>query len=127
MQITLLLLCCVTAWGAEPPASWIDQDTGHRVVRLTTEPGSATLYFNQNGYTGDGKEMVYTTPKGISVLNLATQETRPVVEGEVRVVVTGHKSQRVYYLENGAVWYADVDTGRSGRLRNCRNGGPFRQ
>ena len=37
--------------GAEPPLSWIDADTGHRVVRLTKEPGSASLYFNQNRYT----------------------------------------------------------------------------
>ncbi|HEY0307575.1 MAG TPA: oligogalacturonate lyase, partial [Acidobacteriaceae bacterium] len=22
-----------------PPASWIDKDTGHRIVRLTNEPG----------------------------------------------------------------------------------------
>ena len=116
MRFTVLLFCCAMAWGAEPPASWVDQDTGHRVVRLTTEPGSASLYFNQNGYTGDGKEMVYTTPKGISVLNLATHQTRPVVEGKVRVVVTGHKSQRVYYLENGAVWYADVDTGEKRQI-----------
>jgi oligogalacturonide lyase len=48
----------------EPPRSWIDADTGHRVVRLTNEPGSASLYFNQNGYTADGLKMVYTTPRG---------------------------------------------------------------
>ena len=42
--------------AAEPPAEWIDPDTGHRVVRLSTEPGSASLYFNQNAYTPDGKK-----------------------------------------------------------------------
>jgi hypothetical protein len=26
------------------------------------ERGGGSLYFNQNGYTADGKEMVYTTP-----------------------------------------------------------------
>ena len=44
------------AQGAEPPKTWIDPDTGHRVVRLTDEPNSASLYFNQNGYTADGKQ-----------------------------------------------------------------------
>src|SRR5882762_4375193 len=78
---------------AEPPRTWIDPDTGHRIVRLTNEPNSASLYFNQNGYSGDGKKMVYTTPEGISVLDLATHETKPVVTGRVRVVVTGRKSQ----------------------------------
>ena len=67
------------------PRSWIDPDTGHRVVRLTKEPGSASLYFNQNGYTADGKKLVYTTPDGISVLDLATQQARQVVEGRVRI------------------------------------------
>ncbi|HEV2687637.1 MAG TPA: oligogalacturonate lyase, partial [Bryobacteraceae bacterium] len=43
-----------------PPETWIDPDTHHRIVRLTTEPNSASLYFNQNGYTADQKEMVYT-------------------------------------------------------------------
>ena len=61
------------AQGAEaPPKTWIDPDTGHRVVRLTDEPNSASLYFNQNGYTADGRKMVYTTPDGISALDLET-------------------------------------------------------
>ena len=28
---------------APPPKSWIDKDTGHRVVRLTDEPGRTVL------------------------------------------------------------------------------------
>src|SRR5437764_10877436 len=83
--------------AADPPKTWIDPDTGHRIVRLTDEPGSASLYFNQNGYTADGQKMVYTTPNGISVFNLKTHETKPVVDGRVRVIVTGHKTQQVYY------------------------------
>ncbi|MDQ6677026.1 MAG: oligogalacturonate lyase family protein [Acidobacteriota bacterium] len=94
-----------------PPTSWIDPDTNHRVIRITTEPGSASLYFNQNGYTADGKKMVYTTPRGISVLDLNTRASKSVVEGRVRIIVTGRKTQQVYYTENGAVWAADVDTG----------------
>ncbi len=96
---------------AEPPTSWIDPDTGHRIVRLTREPGSASLYFNQNGYSSDGKKMVYTTPNGISVLDLQTHAAKPVVEGKVRIIVTGRKTQQVYYLQDGAVWAANVDTG----------------
>src|SRR5437868_11211299 len=97
--------------SAEPPRTWIDPDTGHRIVRLTDEPGSASLYFNQNGYTADGKKMVYTTPNGISVLDLNTHASKSVVEGKVRIIVTGRKTQQVYYLQDGAVWAADVDTG----------------
>src|SRR5882724_8887231 len=105
------ILAAAGAGAAEPPKSWIDPDTGHRVVRLTDEPGSASLYFNQNGYTADGKGMVYTTPEGISVLNLQTHSAKPVVKGRVRIIVTGHKTQNVYYIKEGAVFSTDVDSG----------------
>src|SRR5713226_7852120 len=96
---------------AEPPRTWIDPDTGHRIVRLTNEPGSASLYFNQNGYTADGKSMVYTTPDGISVLNLETHAAKSVVKGRVRIIVTGRKTQNVYYIKEGVVFSTDVDSG----------------
>ena len=101
-----LSLCAQTV----PPKTWIDPDTGHRVFRLTDEPGSASLYFNQNGYSADGKKLIYTTPQGISTFDLATHATRSVVEGRVRVIVTGRKSQSVYYTRNGTVYATDVDT-----------------
>jgi oligogalacturonide lyase len=113
MKARLLVLCGImgaAVFAADPPKSWVDADTGHRIVRLTDEPGSASLYFNQNGYTADGLKMVYTTPGGISVLDLKTHETKPVVEGRVRVIVTGRKTQQVYYLKEGAVYATDVDT-----------------
>src|SRR5207244_1147666 len=65
-----LTISALGLFAAEPPKSWIDPDTGHCIVRLTDEPGSASLYFNQNGYTADGKKMVYTTPQGIHLLCL---------------------------------------------------------
>src|SRR5271169_5644809 len=93
-----------------PPKTWIDPDTGHRVVRLTDEPGSASLYFNQNGYTADCRKLVYTTPQGISTLDLATHATRSIVEGRVRVIVSGRKTQSVYYTKSGSVFATDADT-----------------
>ena len=100
-----------TGSATPPPKTWIDPDTGHRVVRLTDEPGSASLYFNQNGYTADGRKLIYTTPQGIHTLDLATHETKAVVTGRVRVIVAGRKTPNVYYTKEGAVWSTDVDTG----------------
>ena len=95
-----------------PPKTWIDPDTGHRVVRLTDEPGSASLYFNQNGYTADGKKLVYTTAQGISVLDLETRATRLLASGGVRPIIAGFKTQNVYYIkDNATVCAADADTG----------------
>jgi len=98
---------------ANPPKSWIDKDTGHRVVRLTNEPGSASFYFNVNAYTPDGNEMIYTTPEGISVLDLKTLKTRQVVQGHVRAIIVGHKTQSVFYIkpEENAIYSTNVDTG----------------
>ena len=95
-----LAACGTLLSAAEPPRSWVDPDTGHRIVRLTDEPGSSSLYFNQNGYTPDGKEMIFTTPEGISVLDLATHATRRVAEGRLRVIVAGHRTNSVYYVKN---------------------------
>jgi len=97
--------------GPSPPKTWIDPDTGHRIVRLTDEPGSASLYFNQNGYSADLKKMVYTTPQGISVLDLATHETRQVVAGRVRIIVTGRRTPSVYYTRDNTIFATDVDNG----------------
>lgn len=115
-RLILLLPAAAFSAGAEPPVSWVDPDTGHRVVRLTKEPGSASLYFNQNGYTADGRKLVYTTSAGISTLDLDTKESRQVVEGRVRLIDAGRKTQRIFYLRDGAAWWTNVDTGESRRI-----------
>jgi len=114
--VAIFLLLISLAQGAEPPKTWIDADTGHRVVRLTEEPNSASLYFNQNGYTADGRKMVYTTPEGVSALDLATRTTKPVVKGRVQVIVTGHKTQSVYYRKGDEIFSTNVDTLETRRI-----------
>ncbi len=101
----------------EPPKSWIDPDTGHRVVRLTEEPGSASLYFNQNAYTADHKKMVYTTAAGVSVLDLETHATRQIASGRVRAIIAGFRTRNVYYSkDNTTVWAANADTGEARQI-----------
>jgi oligogalacturonide lyase len=114
--LRILLVLTAALVSAAPPKSWIDSDTGHRVVRLTDEPGSASLYFNDNAYTSDGKEMVYTTPDGISALDLQTFKTKQVVKGKTRVIVAGFKTQQVYYIQDGALFATDVDTQATRRI-----------
>src|SRR5438876_87109 len=86
----------LTAVAAEPPSEWIEP-TGHRVVRLSREPGSASLYFHQNAYTASGDKMIISTREGLSTINLKTREIEPVVEGRAGQVVVGRKSRQVYY------------------------------
>jgi hypothetical protein len=50
VALTAVCLISPRAWAADTnqPTEWIDADTGHRVVQLSTEPGSESLYFNLN-------------------------------------------------------------------------------
>ncbi len=130
--------------GAVPPKSWVDKDTGHRVLRITDEPNSGAFYFNVNAYTPDGKQMVYNAPDGIHVLELATMTTKILVPnppppprsadapaegrggrgfgGGVRAIVVGHKTNSVFFTKmdpvtrvNG-VYKADTNTGEVRKL-----------
>lgn len=108
---------------AVPPKSWIDGETGHRVIRLTDEPGSNSFYFNVNAYTPDGKQMAYTTAEGsIGLVNLTNFETRLVVPGPVRAVMVGHKTPTIYYTKTTndpvvfELWSANLDTGATRRI-----------
>src|ERR1700749_2401591 len=84
--------------AAELPTDWIDPDTGHRVIRLSREDGTQSLYFNQNAYTADGKRLIVTTAGGgISTITLDTREVTPLVQGPVSVLVAGHRTGDVYY------------------------------
>lgn len=99
----LLALCASPALAqhepaAEPPLEWIDAKTGHRVVRLSREPGSASLYFHQYPYSADGKKLIFTAPSGIWTVNLESRELDQVVEGRVETLLCGFKTGDVYYI-----------------------------
>ena len=106
------------AVAKDEPTSWVDPDTGHKVIQLTPEPGSASLYFNENGYTPDGKRMIYTTPGGISLLELSTLETKPVVHGNVRCIGVGRKTATVFYVkrEENALYSTHLDSGETRKI-----------
>ena len=100
LSASLFLLTALPAAQSpskEPPREWIDPDTGHRVVRLSDEPGSQSLYFHQNAYTPDGSKLIITTPTGLSTIDLKTRAIEKVVEGRVNVIITGRKTGQVYY------------------------------
>ena len=104
---------------ASLPTEWIDKDTGHRIIRLSKEDGTQSLYFNQNAYTADGKRLIVTTPGGgIATITLTTREVKPLVQGPASVLVAGHKSGDVYYTKRGqgasggaTIFATNVDTG----------------
>jgi oligogalacturonide lyase len=111
LPLLLLSLGAVHVSAAEePPAEWIDPDTGHRIVRLSKEPGSSSLYFHQNPYTPDGRKLLITTPGGLATVDLKTREVEKITEGRVNPIMTGHKTGRIYYMKDGAVLTVDPAT-----------------
>src|SRR4029453_2418854 len=85
----------------DPPREWTEA-TGHRVVRLSDQPGTASLYFHQNPYTATGDKMVVSTPQGLGTLALGTREIKPLVDGRISSLVVGRKTRTAYYMKGGA-------------------------
>lgn len=118
------------------PVSWVDQDTGHRVIRLSGEPGSSGFYFNVNAFTPDGKQMVYNAPDGIHALDLSTLKTRLIVPNPpqpadsgsrgfrfgMHTIVVGRKTNSIFFSKAdpesrlNTIYRADVYTGEVTKL-----------
>jgi oligogalacturonide lyase len=129
-------LAQTTPDGAMPPRTWVDKDTGHRVWRLTDERNSGGFYFNVNAYTPDGKQMVYTAPDGIHVMEMASRETKllvpnpprpadakgPMFPGMLHALVAGYRTNSVFYTKADpatgvtSVYKADTNTGAIRKL-----------
>ena len=133
--------------GAMPPKTWVDKDTGHRVWRVSDEPNSGAFYFNANAFTPDQKSMVYNSPDGIRVLDLATKTTRMLVPntppppapagadaaaagrggrgfgggGAARAIVVGHKTNSIFFTR------MDPDTHANAVYKADTNTGAIRK
>ncbi len=64
------------------PKEWTDKDTGHRVVRLSEEPNSQSLYFHQYSFSPDGKKLAFTSPTGIYQVELASKTIEKILPAE---------------------------------------------
>ena len=149
--VSLVSVCCriyaqpdsdkPSETGALPPKAWVDKDTGHRVWRVSDEPNSGAFYFNVNAFTPDHKQMVYNSPGGIRVLDLATMTTKLLVANTPppadstapsgrfgtfmfapRAIVVGHKTNSVFFTRTdpatrtSAIYKADTNTGEIRKL-----------
>jgi len=94
-----------------PPKDWVDKATGHRVVRLSDEADSQSLYFNVSSYSPDGKKMAYFSPSGIYQVDLRTiasgkptseliLKAKSVVDGKTiqsNMMAVGKKTGRIFF------------------------------
>src|SRR5688500_12897099 len=107
--LTILVFSAVLQ-AQEPAREWIDKDTGHRVIRLSEEPGSQSFYFHQNGYTASGDKLIFSTRSGLSSYNFATKKIEQIVEGRAGNVVVGRKTRKAFYTKGDGIYETDVDT-----------------
>jgi oligogalacturonide lyase len=110
----------------ELPRSWIDPDTGHRIVQLSTEPGTASLYFTQYAYTAGGTKLLVTTSHGIDLITLATDEIEHVYEGtDAHVLQTSRKTGAIFYSKGGFLYALDPATKQSRQVAKAPDHGTF--
>ena len=125
----LLLALSPRLFAAPPPAEWIDSDTGHRIICLSSEAGSESLYFNENAWTADGDKVVYTSPTGIHDYNFNTHESELVVSGtNISGVIVSRHSRTVYYIRRGSndvltAYSTQLDTHKTREIGQLPGGG----
>jgi oligogalacturonide lyase len=130
LAVAMLLLAMTGATHVpapdDPRTDWIDPDTGHRVIRLSVEAGSQTLYFHDNAYTPDGDTYVFSSPSGIMLLDLTTLGSSPpkpeLVVPSAAGAYAARRTREVYFTRRtpgaprgaggGQVFAYDVDTKR---------------
>jgi oligogalacturonide lyase len=104
------------AAAAGLPRDWVDPDTGHRIVQLSTEPGTNSLYFTQYAYTTGGR-LLMTTRHGIDLVTVPGGQIEHIYEGRpTRVIQTGRKTGAIYYTQGGFVYALDPATKTSRQL-----------
>lgn len=143
MRIIVALLAVLIAAAplhTDPgPATWIDPETGHRIVRVSIDPGTSVLYFTQQIFTPQGDKMIITTAGGIAAIDLKTWEIRPVLNGKgMRLLFVGRKTPTAYYAVSGKataaaanadgqtqtteIWAVDIGTGKRRKITEIAGG-----
>jgi oligogalacturonide lyase len=117
LAVTLAATSGVILGQAPPALDWIDPATGHRVVRLTDEAGGSTLYFHDNAFSPEGDKVMFSTPAGIAVMEVAAIGT-PGARAEV--LVPGVRGG--YFARRSREIYYTVFQGRGGRGAVGRGG-----
>ena len=116
VALILLLAAAGTALQTPPPAGrrdWIEPATGHRVIRISDDPGSSTLYFHDNAFSAAGDRMMLRTPKGVAVVEVAK------LGGEdLKLDVVAPQAGGGYFARRGRDIYLSPGAGNSGSGRS---------
>ena len=126
--IALLGAAMLDAVQAPPPRDWVDAATGHRVVRLTDDAGGSTLYFHDNAFSPEGDKLMFTTPRGMAVVDVAKIGQADLVPEIVTTTRGGYFARRtreIYYTAlasgaargGGTIMAVNVDTKKTREVK----------
>src|SRR4051812_13371785 len=115
----LATFVCVSAFVPQEKRDWIDPDTGHRIVRLTVVAGGSTLYFHDNAFSPQGDTLMFNTPNGIAVIDVAKighSDLKPEIIAQGRGGYFARRTREIYFTNSSsgrgatAVSAVNVDT-----------------
>ena len=142
MLLAVLALLCMLEVHAQPlletggqemPATWIDKDTHHKIMRLTNNGRSnMSFYFHNNPFAGNkmvfysseatqpenekaAKQETYNSnakDKQLYVVDLNTLKDEPVTHqsSPMNGEILGKKTNDVYYQVNDSVFASNIQT-----------------
>lgn len=129
-SMSLAMLAGAGAYAA-PVRQWTDPTTGHEIVQISSEPGTASLYFHQSSYTPQGDKMVISVPDGISTVTMADWSVKPLIKGkDLQLLFTGRKTRTAYYASRGrddragvtTISAVDIDSGKVRKIATVDRG-----
>lgn len=107
--------------AGQMPNTWIDNETGHRIIKLTPRPGiNSSFYFHNNpfvtlGPSKDSKMVFFgidSNVKNAYTVNLKTKAIEQItfdpngMGGEI----IGHKYNNIYYQSKNVVYVTNIQT-----------------
>ncbi|MFT2010442.1 oligogalacturonate lyase family protein [Pontibacter sp. 13R65] len=104
------------------PQQWIDKDTGHKLMRLSSAPGSnSSFYFHNNPFVkqlkNEGDKMVFyntdaSGTKQLYTVNLKTLKNEQLTTSKSKKVgeIVAPKRREVIYQTNDSVFATHLDT-----------------
>ena len=97
------------------PDEWIDQDTHHKIVKLSRKDGNnGSFYFHNNPFVGDKMVFYSTDSKGkqIYTVDLKTLKLQQVTDQSSPMggEIVAAASRRVFYQIKDSVFATNIDT-----------------
>ena len=121
-------------WEGPVPTDWVDEETGHRIIRISGDEGGGKLYFYRNSFTPEGDLLVYSSPLGIMRYDLDEGRRSVLIDNpDADLMFTARTSRTVFYSISDpgeasiydrprTIYAADIDTGESRQMARIERG-----